>query len=64
MVMKQSGADPIKLFFSLFPFFAVKQGHLAINYFFSICNKHASLPVKNEKKFFVSEEIKFYRIGY
>jgi len=41
--------EPIlqNFFFFVFFFFGVKLGHFTINTFFSVCNKNASLPVKN-----------------
>jgi len=55
------GVDPTKKFFLCFFFFGIKLGHFAINNFFSVCNKNASLQQKTEK-FFVSEEKKLGRI--
>jgi len=43
------GVDPTKLLFLCFFFFGVKLGHFTINNFFSLCNKNASLPAKNEE---------------
>ena len=53
-VYGKSGVDPTKLFFILkrivFPFFAVKLGHVIVYSSLFICYKHSSLTAKIGKQ--------------
>jgi hypothetical protein len=60
---KETGEDPIKLFFLSLLFSAVKLGHFIINEFFLYVTNMQVYHRKTEK-FFVSKEKTFYRIGY
>ncbi len=56
-------ADPIKVFFLRYLIFSVRLGHFTICEFFLYVTNMQAYQQKMEK-FSVSEEKKFYRIGY
>ncbi len=58
-LIEQSCSRSYKAFFHRFPIFTTTQGHFTINEF-----TIKSLTAKIRKNSFVSEEKKFYRIGY